>query len=158
MVLPLKFIKKALPAIAALPIIFFGFLYYAFHEENSYPQAHSIDFYLKLSSVIRNVPVLDVIGTPQYFSSTGDGPKPPESTIWYTTSEKSEQSLAIKINAYLREQGFAPYTSQTLNVPIGDKKTVYQATFINRDRESLEFIISSLPMSNNLEVSVTHFN
>ena len=152
--------KKTAIAFAFLILAVFGTVRYFFAEENYYPSPGSLEFYLKLSPVIRNLPVIAPQNAPAYFGSTGDGPKPPQSSVSYPTREKNVQELVANISNYLHQQQFALDTSED-TAPVADesdKKVLYQAGFIKAGgNESVLFQIRSLPDKDDLEISVTHF-
>ncbi len=154
-------LKKTALVLATLVIVPIGALYYFFGEEDYYPEPGSIDFYLKLSPVIRNLPVIAPQQTPAYYGSIGDGAKASQSSVSYITREKNEQILVSTLNNYLHQNRF------TLDPSSGradqafyssDKKVLHEAAFTKAGgNESVVFQIYSLPKTGAQEINVTHF-
>ena len=74
--------------------------------EDLYVSKGTIAYYVTIrSTTIKDFPRLKVIGEEDYYSSCGDGPKPPANGIRYTSSE-DPLILQRSIEEYLLERGF----------------------------------------------------
>lgn len=75
--------------------------------EDLYVSKGTIAYYVTIrSTTIKDFPRLNVIGEENYYSSCGDGPKPPANGIRYTSSE-DPLTLQRSIEEYLLKRGFA---------------------------------------------------
>ena len=76
--------KKLVGAVAIL-ILIIGTLAYAFtagFDESRYFSRYSLDYYLLVQSrYVKQFPIPDGVGAVTYYSSCGDGPKPPRTAV-----------------------------------------------------------------------------
>lgn len=73
--------------------------------ESLYPSPGSFDWYISVSSAIRHMPTPGLTGAPQYFTSAGDGPKPPQDEVTFRSSA-SQPEILRQIRAYLTPLGY----------------------------------------------------
>jgi len=65
-----------------------------------------VAYYLCLSSVIRNTPLLADVDEPKFFSTVGDGTKLPRDEIVYHSSAPTS-AITLRIERHLGANGFA---------------------------------------------------
>jgi hypothetical protein len=65
-----------------------------------------VAYYMCLSSVIRNTPLLADVDEPKFFSTVGDGTKLPRDEIVYHSAAPAS-AIALRIERYLGAHGFA---------------------------------------------------
>jgi hypothetical protein len=65
-----------------------------------------IAYYVCLSPVIRNTPLLADVDEPKFFSTVGDGTKLPRDEIVYHSAAPAS-AIALRIEGYLGAHGFA---------------------------------------------------
>jgi hypothetical protein len=65
-----------------------------------------VAYYVCLSSVIRNTPLLADVDEPKFFSTVGDGTKLPRDEVVYHSSAPAS-AIALRIEQYLAVHGFA---------------------------------------------------
>lgn len=74
--------------------------------EDLYTSRKTFAYYVTIqSSNIKNFPLIGVVGDEVYYSSCGDGPKPPANGIRYNSTE-DPQTLRTSIEQYLLDRGF----------------------------------------------------
>lgn len=79
-------------------------------EESSYPRPGTYAFYIQIPSSLRNMPKPGLAGEPAYFSTAGDGNKPPHSEVRFLSSAP-EDELLRKLKDYFRASGFQESTA-----------------------------------------------
>jgi hypothetical protein len=75
--------------------------------EDLYVEEGTYTYYLLIPSLIKDIPRPQVIGTPEYYSSCGDGPKPMTTGISFH-SRASRTEIYNRIDEYLRRVGYVP--------------------------------------------------
>lgn len=91
-------------ALLAWPL---GMLWVLSHEDY-HPEPGSLDYYLGLSSLVRGVPLPADGDAPQYYGSTGDGPKPPVSMVTLQVPPDQASATLVRLQAYLQTKGLQP--------------------------------------------------
>lgn len=88
-------------ALLAWPL---GMLWVLSHEDY-HPEPGTLDYYLGLSSLVRGVPLPADGDAPQYYGSTGDGPKPPVSMVTLQVPPDQASATLARLQAYLQTKG-----------------------------------------------------
>ena len=131
--------------------------YYRLNKVNAAPKPGTLSYYLRLSSIVRNVPIVSPHGSPVYFSTVSDGSKLPSSEVTYTSTETDEKSIVEKTLRYLSEKGFTPAAADLGITQVGGpgRKPLHRASMIKED-EAIAFEIDLLE-NKQLEVKLKHF-
>ncbi len=75
-------------------------------DEALYTKKGTLSYYLTINSeLIKDVPKPKMVGEPSYYSSCGDGPKPPAQGIIYRSRATQEELLKI-LDQYATEHEF----------------------------------------------------
>ena len=91
-------------ALLAWPL---GMLWVLSHEDY-HPAPGSLDYYLGLSSLVRGVPLPAEGDAPEYYGSTGDGPKPPVSMVTLQVPPEQAAATLSRLQSYLQSRGLQP--------------------------------------------------
>jgi hypothetical protein len=112
-----------------------------------------------MSGLIRGVPIIEPVDEPEYYGSTGDGNKPPQSAVIYLTRNRNGNLLAMQISAYLQSVGFALDTSKDSHEPLffSQMKPIYDARFTGRGSQAVAVLISPTSGPEQLEVRIIHY-
>jgi len=74
--------------------------------EDNYSKRGTIAYYVTIkSATIKNFPLIKLVGTEDYYSSSGDGPKLPANGVIYISKEDSK-TLMDAATTYLVGRGF----------------------------------------------------
>jgi hypothetical protein len=154
-----KFFQVTAVLAAICTMIFVGWLFYLFHEEDYRPEPGSISFYLKLSSLVRNIPIIDAVSMPSYYGSIGDGPKPAESSVCYEAQSSKEVWIVANTGSYLHARGFALALTDPppRMFQINGREPSHLTAYANEDGESVHLMLSRFPNEEDVEVCLTHF-
>ena len=74
-------------------------------DEGLCPKKGTLEYYLKISSLIRDFPVIALVGEERYCSMCGGGGQLPGEEVSYYT-EVTQEALIRQIDAYLVRKGF----------------------------------------------------
>lgn len=91
-------------ALLAWPL---GMLWVLSHEDY-HPEPGTLDYYLGLSSLVRGVPLPAEGDAPEYYGSTGDGPKQPVSMVTLQVPPEQAAATLAQLQAYLQARGLQP--------------------------------------------------
>lgn len=91
-------------ALLAWPL---GMLWVLSHEDY-HPEPGTLDYYLGLSSLVRGVPLPANGDAPEYYGSTGDGPKQPVSMVTLQVPPEQASATLARLQAYLQTKGLQP--------------------------------------------------
>ncbi|PIF92745.1 hypothetical protein CLU86_3694 [Acidovorax sp. 62] len=91
-------------ALLAWPL---GMLWVLSHEDY-HPEPGTLDYYLGLSSLVRGVPLPADGDAPEYYGSTGDGPKQPVSMVTLQVPPEQASATLARLQAYLQTKGLQP--------------------------------------------------
>ena len=77
--------------------------------EDLYTRAGTLDYYLSINSAfIKNVPKPGAVAEVEYYSSCGDGPKPPAQGVSFLT-DADVRSVNAALKAYLEKEGYGEW-------------------------------------------------
>lgn len=92
--------------------------------ESLYTHKGSFAYYIAIPSLIKEVPEIDSINKPVYYSSVGDGVKPPQYEVTYQTIGQCKDILE-KLEAYFIKHGFKKNPeSAELNIALSNTMSV----------------------------------
>jgi hypothetical protein len=137
----LKIVGGVLVLVVLLGALYAGKLLFT---EDLYVTKGSFGYYVTIrSSNIKNFPLIGVVNQEVYYSSCGDGPKPPANGIRYTSKE-SPQKLKESIERHLFDRGFV---KQADSIEGGDyvnpgSKTSVELT-IKPEKDGLQRVIAT---------------
>jgi hypothetical protein len=95
----------AMLTVILVPILIYYHLT-LFAAESYYTERGSYPYYVLIRKLVRDLPLYQLKGDLQYFSSVGDGPKPPEEAVFYC-SRGTRQDIASFYGTYMQANGFA---------------------------------------------------
>lgn len=108
----LRFRLAAGSIIALVLLVLFVYVARPLLAEDNYSKRGSIAYYLTIhSSIIKSVPLMKEVGTEDYYSSSGDGPKLPANGVIYLSKE-DPKILMESLNSFLISRGFTKDLSQ----------------------------------------------
>lgn len=84
-------------------LILSSLVYLAFNTIRT--EKDTILFQLLIASVIKEVPIIDSVESPQYSTSPGDGLALPRDEVYYRSTASSEKILEIT-ESYIKNKGF----------------------------------------------------
>jgi hypothetical protein len=131
-----------------------------FKSEDFYPEKGSLTYYIGISSLIRNTPIIENIGRPVYYGSVGDGSKPPQSKVTYETKSISTQDIENKIEFFLNSNGFKNDNQKKTPWNLFDpeeKKLLRQHDYKSVSDESASLLIYEAIKTKNLQIEITHY-
>ncbi|WP_151637969.1 hypothetical protein [Noviherbaspirillum aerium] len=154
-----RIVKTGLVVIALVATLLVGWLSYLFGEEDYYPKPGTPSFYLKLSSLIRNIPLAYASSLPAYRGSVGDGPKPPQSSVCYAAQSSKEVWIITSIRTYLQRNG---YTFNSLETDssmtlFAENKPLHYTGYVNEGGQSVDLLINASSSPQEINVCITHY-
>lgn len=73
--------------------------------ESIYTKRGTYAYFVCVSSVIKAIPEIDIVGSADFYSSAGDGPKLPTDEVRYKTGAQTEVVMS-RIAAHLKQIGY----------------------------------------------------
>lgn len=154
-----RFVQLTAIVIAISAMLLLGWVLYLFKEEDYYPEPKSLAFYLKLSSLVRNMPLAYAASEPAYRGSVGDGPKPAQSSVCYAAQGSQDIWIVTNIRTYLQKRGYALDSSET-NAHVAlfaESKPIHYTAYVNEEGQSVDLVINASPKPQEVNVCITHY-
>jgi hypothetical protein len=149
---------KWLLALAGLwSIAWLAIVAYLFSQEDYAPRRGSPAYYVGISELIRDAPVVAPAADPAYFGSVGDGGKPPLSEVSYETGEKSAQRLWSAIELHLEKRGFGRLADAAPAQLADGEQRVREAEYAAASGEQVAVLLSWMAEAKRYKVRITHF-
>lgn len=155
----IKRVLTTVVLVAISTILFVGWVFYLLHEEDYYPKPGTFPFYLKLSSLVRNIPIANAVSVPSYHGSTGDGPKPAHSSVCYGAQSSKEVWILANTGSYLHKHGFALdlIEAHPSIFRIDEPKPLHSTAYVNKEGQSVHLVLSASPNAEEVKVCFTHY-
>ena len=101
--------------------------------EDLYCDRGSFEYYVAIhSGLIKQTPLVQLQGSPRFYASCGDGPKPPANGISYTSNANAE-AVKSRLTDYILNDGYVR----------GDDRTGSGGTVFVRGRGGVELFVSA---------------
>lgn len=139
--------RRLLALGGVVSLLFCGLTFYVIRirmAESLYPPKGTFSWWVGVSSTIRNIPTPGLAGEAGYFTSAGDGPKPPQDEVVFR-SGAPEAEIVRQVRAYLLAGGY-------LEQP-ADRGELVFASHLERSVVHVKIV----PADGSLQVTITQF-
>jgi hypothetical protein len=154
---------KSIPLTAALFLFaWMGAGLYMVSLDSYTPQPGTLNYYLGISRLVRNVPLVNNLEPPVFYGTVGDGAMSPHTVVSYPVAAVDAQAAKRAVERYLFERDFRateslPSPPREPGDPVVEQR-IYQSTWTSPSGELVIAELSALPGTQQIRLSVTHYD
>lgn len=130
-------------------------------QEDYTPAPGSLTYYLGISPLVRQAPLAQATGSPEYYGTVGDGNKLPQSLVSYAVEQRDVRAALQAMDGYLRQVGWQPRpvdTSGAAATLAAHGETIHYAEYASADGEVAVLQATRSGSPGRHAITLTHYH